>query len=157
MVAVSSDKLDTLVRRDSKDIGVMLVYKPYPFRALFAHDDPLRFFQPSAEQSADSGRSRSDYQNCVVGGDFVYPRRPVAGCEYVADKQRLTVADIIGDFIKPLVGERHAHILGLTAIDAAAKRPAAVFVSTIVYKAVTAEEAVAAEGLDVDRDAVALF
>ena len=83
--------------------------------------------------------------------------RPVAGREYVADKQRLTVADIIGDFIKPLVGERHAHILGLTAIDAAAKRPAAVSVSAVVYKAVTAEEAVAAEGLDVDRDAVALF
>ena len=40
---------------------------------------------------------------------------------------------------------------------AAAKRPAAVSVSAVVYKAVTAEEAVAAEGLDVDRDAVALF
>ena len=50
---------------------------------------------------------------------------------------------------------RHADILRLSAVDAAAQRPTSVGISAVVHVAALAEEAFAAEGLDVDRHAVA--
>ena len=56
---------------------------------------------------------------------------------------------------QPLVGMGHPHQRGLPAVDAAAQRPASVGVGAVVDIAVAAEVALAAEGLDVDRHAVA--
>ena len=50
---------------------------------------------------------------------------------------------------------RHANILRLSAVDAAAQRPTSVGISAVVHVTALAEEAFAAESLDIDRHAVA--
>ena len=49
----------------------------------------------------------------------------------------------------------YTHILRLSAVNATAERPAAIGVGAVVHEAVLAEEALAAEGLHIDRHTVA--
>ena len=73
----------------------------------------------------------------------------------LADKQRLRIAHGGRNRGQTLVGMGHPHVFGLTAVDPAAESPAAVGIGAVVHVAVAAKEALAAEGLDVDRHPVA--
>ncbi len=56
-----------------------------------------------------------------------------------------------------MIGIRYAHILGLTAVNAAAERPTAVLIGAVVDKALLAEEALAAVCFYIDRNSVTGF
>ena len=50
---------------------------------------------------------------------------------------------------------RDTHIFSLTSVNTASQSPATIRICTIVHKSPLAEEALSAEGLDIDSDTVA--
>jgi hypothetical protein len=49
-----------------------------------------------------------------------------------------------------LIGKRYTHIFGLSTIDSTSQRPTTIWVGTIVYKTILAEETLSAKGLYID-------
>ena len=152
--AVGLHKGSALLRCDRQHLGIMLPQKADAAGVLFADDDPLRLFEHNAEQGAYSRRSGADDEDGILLGDLRDARRPVAGGEDITHQQRLPVCHAVRDPVQPGIGKRHPHIFGLPAVNAAAECPAAVFVSAVVHIALFAEEALPAEGLDIDRHAI---
>ena len=112
------------------------------------------FFQHNAEQGAYSCGPGTDDEDGILLGDLRDARRPVAGGEDITHQQRLPVGHAVRDPVQSGIGKRHPHIFSLPAVNAAAECPAAVFVSAVVHIALFAEEALPAEGLDIDRHAI---
>ena len=146
---------DAILWRNNFHARIVFTHKTGSFGRFLAHDDMLRLFQYHAEQRADSRRSCADNQHRVVGLNLRNPSRPKSRRQHIAYEQRLLVAHAVGDAVKALIGIRHTNILRLPAIYATTERPAAIRVGAVVHKAVFAEETLAAEGLHIDRHAVA--
>ena len=134
---------------------IMFTHETGSFGRFLAHDDMLRLLQHHAEQRADSRRSCADNQHRVVGLNLRDSCRPKSRRQHIAHEQRLLIAHAVGDAIEALVGIRHTHILRLPAIDATAERPTAIWVGAVVHEAVLAEKTFTAEGLHINRHAVA--
>ena len=81
--------------------------------------------------------------------------RPIACSQNIAHEKSLFVAHRVGDAVQPLIGIGNTHVFGLPTVDAATQRPTAIGIGAIVYIALTAKEAFAAEGFYVDRHPVA--
>ena len=94
-------------------------------------------------------------ENRIVLCDFGDLRRPITRGENITNEQSLSVGHGIGNLVQPLIRERHANVLCLTAVNAATERPTTVLVGAVVDKSFLAEEALAAEGFHVDSDSVA--
>lgn len=108
-----------------------------------------------AEQRADARGTRPDDEQRILLRNLGDAGGPEACGEDVAGEERRLVAHRVGNARQPLLGVGYAHVFGLSAVDAASERPAPVGVGAVVDVAVAAEETLAAEGLDVDRHAVA--
>ena len=154
MVTVAAHKIGTRLRGDRKHLGVMLTNKAQAVFVLFTDNDALRRVQHNAKQGADARRSRADDQHGVLCGNFRNTRCPVPCRQHVPHQQRLPVGDIVRDFVQPGVGKRNADIFRLPAVDPAAQRPAAVFVGTVVDKALFAEKTFPAKGFHIDCHAI---
>ena len=157
VIGVGENEILQAVRFGGQYIGVVLADKVQPGFIDIANDDALRVHQSHALQRADAGRARADDQHGVFRLNLRNLRRPVAGGQYIAHEQRLFVRHGVGDLIQSLIGIGHAHIFSLSAVDAAAQRPAAVGIGAVVYPSVLAEEALAAEGFHIHGYAVAGF
>ena len=155
--AVGLHKGSALLRCDRQHLGIMLLQKADAAGVLFADNDPLRLFEHNAEQGAYSCGPGADDEDSVLIGDLRDARRPVAGGEDITHQQRLPVGHAVRDPVQPGIGKRHPHIFGLPAVNAAAECPAAVFVGAVVHIAFLAEEALPAEGLNIDRHTVPRF
>ena len=142
-------------RSGDENVGVVLADEAAAFGGFFADNEAARMFQPGAKEGANPCRSGADDENGVVGSDFSDACSPIAGGEDVAGKESLFVSNIGWNGGKPLVGMGHTDVFRLAAVDAATECPAAVRSGAVVDVTVAAEEAFAAESLDVDCHAVA--
>ncbi len=70
MVAIPENKILTFFRSSEQYIGIMLAYKCLSFFRLLSYNDTFGLMKHSAEQSADSRRSRSYNQYGIVFGYF---------------------------------------------------------------------------------------
>ena len=111
--------------------------------------------QPHAEQRADARGPGPEDEHRILLRDLRDACGPEPRGEDVAHEQRLRVAHRRGDAAEPLVGVRYPHVGRLPAVDAAPQGPSAVRIRAVIDVSAAAEEAFAAEGLDVDRHAVA--
>ena len=153
--AVCPHRFQDLLRRSRQDLRKVIADEVQPAGVRIADDDlpgPLELY---ALQGADARGPCADDQNSVLRPDLCDVCRPVAGGQHIAHQKGLQVGDAVGDFVEALVGVGHPDELRLSAVDAAAQRPAAVGVGAVVDPAVLAEEAVPAEGLHVHRHPVA--
>src|SRR5699024_4452947 len=117
---------------------------------LFADNDLLWPFEHRAKQRTDSGRSCAENQDRIIFRNFGDTNSPEPGGKDIADKQRLFIGYSVGNPVQSRICKRHAHILCLSAVNAAAERPASVFISTVIDKAFFTEKAFSAEGLHID-------
>ena len=121
---------------------------------LLADDNALWLLQHNAQQGANTRRTCTDNQHGILLGDFRNTCCPKAGSKNIAHKKRLFIGNAVGNFVQPLVSVRHTHKFRLSAVNAAAKCPAAMMIGAIIDKALLAEEAFAAERFYVYRHAV---
>ena len=152
---MSEHLLPARLGQNDEHVGIMFAHEAGAFFRLLADDDLPRPFQQHAQQGTDARGACSDDEHRVVRPDVRDAGGPEAGGQDVAHEEGLLVADAVGDAVQSLVGMGHTHVLGLSAVDAAAQRPASVGVFAVVHIAVTAEETLAAEGFDVHRHPVA--
>ena len=155
VLAVAEDEVAAGVGSGQEHVGPVRADKGGSDGVGLADDEASRAVQAGAEQGAESGGACAEDEHGVVGRDTGDARGPVACGEDVADEQGGLVAHRVGDGREPLVGVGHADVFGLPAVDAATERPSAVGVGAVVHIAVAAEEALAAERLDIDRHALA--
>ena len=155
VVAVGLYEGQTVLRRDGEHLRIVAVEEADAALVLLAHDDAFGLLQHHAQQSADAGGACPNDQYRVLRRDLGDARRPEASGQHIAHQQRLPVGNAVGDLIQALIGKEYPHILRLSAVDAAAQRPAAVFVGAVVHIAPLAEKAIAAEGLHIHRYPVA--
>ena len=141
--------------REHACVRVVCAYKFAPRRVFFADENLGRRAQLCALQRAYPRRTRAYYRYGRAALDLGDLCRPISGREDVADKQRVQVVHSVRDERQPIVRHRNARISRLNAVYTAAERPSSVGKSAVVDPAVAAEKAIAAKGLDVDRDAVA--
>ena len=124
-------------------------------KALIAHihrNNLRRAVQPCAHHRAKAGRPRTEHERRGRGRDLTDLRRPVPRCEHIAHKERILIRNAFWDARKALVCRRHAHILRLPAIDAAAELPTAFH--AVVHIAALAEKAFSAEAFHIHGHAV---
>ena len=119
-----------------------------------AHDDLLGRFQPHALKGADTSGPRAKNQHGVSRRDSGDIRSPVACGQHIPHQEGLQVGDAVGNPAQALIGIGDPDILRLSAVDAAAQRPAAVRVGAVVDPAMPAEEACSTEGLHIHRHPV---
>nr|DAL56230.1 MAG TPA_asm: hypothetical protein [Caudoviricetes sp.] len=155
VVAVPQHEVAARLGPGDEHLGIVFADEAAPLLEGFAHDDALRIPEPDAEQRAEPRRPGPEDKDRVFGPDLGDARGPESRGEDVADEERLLVAHRVGDARQPLVGMGYPHVFGLPAVDAAAQGPPSVGVRAVVHIAVAAEEALAAEGLDIDRHTVA--
>ena len=153
--AVQLHELLRVVGRDGEHIGIALAHKAQTGGIRIAQDNAVRVMQHGTQHGADTGRACAEDEHGITALDLGDLRRPVAGGEYIAGKQRLPIGDRIGDAGQTLICVGDPDVFGLTAVDTTAERPAAVGIGAVVDKAVFAEKAVSAEGFDIHRNAVA--
>ena len=157
VAAVVAHKLERVRGRNGQHVRIVLLHEASPRGVAFAHDDAARAVQQGAQQRTDTGRPGADQEHGVGRLDFRDACRPVACREDIARKQRLPVGNAVRDAVQPLIGIRYAHVFRLSAVDPAAKCPAALRVFAVVDKAVLAEKAMPAEGFHIDGHPVAGF
>ena len=133
----------------------MLLDKSPPLFRRLTHDDALRALQHRADQRADARRSGTDNQHRVVGRNLTYARRPESRGKHIANKQSLLVGHAVGNAVQALRRQRHTHIFRLSAVDTASESPSAMRRSAVVDIAVSAVEALTAEGFHIDGHTVA--
>lgn len=104
MIAVRPDKGFAVLRLTNQHVRIVRLNKGAARRILFADDDPLQCFEHHAEQGADAGRSRADDEDGVLLRNLRNARRPEAGCQNVADKQRLFIRNLVRNFVQFLIG-----------------------------------------------------
>lgn len=104
MIAVRPDKGFAVLRLTNQHVRIVRLNKGAARRILFADDDPLRCFEHHAEQGADAGQSRADDEDGVLLRNLRNARRPEAGCQNVADKQRLFIRNLVRNFVQFLIG-----------------------------------------------------
>ena len=122
-----------------------------------ADDDPLGVLQHNAHEGAKTCGACADDEDRVFRGDLADARGPEAGGQHIPHQQRLRIGDRVRDFVQTLVSIGHTDKFGLSAVNAATQRPAAVGVGAVVDEALSAEEALPAEGLHIHRHPVARF
>ena len=157
VVAVFHHKLLTLFRCRYHHFRIMSLYECLSLFRLFAHDDALWLFQHHAQQCADACRTGTDDEHGVLFRYLTDACSPVACCQYVAHEESLLVAHAVGNAVQSLCSQRHTHILRLSAVDAAAQCPSAVWRGAVVHVAMLAVETFSAERLHVHRHAIAGF
>ena len=124
----------------------MLLHKTDSLGRRLANNDATRALEHHAKQGADSGRAGADDEHRVFFGNLRYASRPKTRGKHVAHKERLFVTHRIRNAVQSLVGIRHADVLGLTSVDAAAQCPTAIGIGAIVHISVSAKEAFATKG-----------
>ena len=130
-------------------VGAAAAGEGAPRRVFFAEDDLPGPVELDALQRTQPRGSGADDQHRVPRPDLGDLRGPVARRQQIAHKESLAVRHGFRNDIQPLVGVGDTDKFRLAAVDAAAQGPAAVGVRAVVDPAVTAEEAVPAEGLHV--------
>ena len=157
MLRVRLDKTLAFFGLAYENVGIMLLHKRCSNRVFFANYDLFRIFQHSAKQRANAGRTCADDQNRVRAFDFGNTRRPKSRCENISHKQGLLVRYAVGDFVQALIGKRHAHVLGLSAVNPASQCPTAVFVRAVVDVSVFAEKTLSTKRFHVDGHSISRF
>ena len=122
-----------------------------------ADKDAFRIFQPSAEHTAYSRRTRARDEYVRPFFYVRYFRRPEPRREYVAREQSLSVRDAVGDDRQSAVRVRDADVFRLHSVYAASQCPSAVGKSAVVHPAALAEKAFAAESFHIHGHTVARF
>ena len=121
-------------------IGITAFLRQLQAAGQDVHGDDLRGAeQACALHGAQAHRSGPQHGHAVAGADGGQFRTKVTAGQHVAHQQYVLIGQGIGDGVEAVVRKRHAHILGLAAVDAAAQLPAAV--TAVVDVALAAEPA----------------
>lgn len=150
MLAMCKGEVVAGVGCGQEHVGPVCAHKGGADRIGLANDKAPWPVKPGTEHGAEACGPRAEDEYGVVGRDAGDARCPIARGEDVADEQGGFIAYRVGDGGESLFGMGHADIFGLSTVDAAAECPAAVGGGAVVHIAVPAEEALAAECLDVD-------
>ena len=140
VVGVGKGERLAVLRRAGQHIGVMRFHKGDAGGILLADDDLFGVLQHDTQQGADACGTCADDKDGVLGGDLTDSCGPETGGQHIADEQRLLVSDRVGDFIQTLVCIGYPDEFCLTAIHAAAQRPAAIGVGAVIDKTLPAEK-----------------
>ena len=97
-------KVLAFLRRAGQHLRIVRPDKGEPCRVLLADDDALGFFQRRAQQRADARWACADDEDGVLLRNLRNARRPEAGCQNVADKQRLFIRNLVRNFVQFLIG-----------------------------------------------------
>ena len=151
---MAAHKLLALGRCGEQHIGVMLAHEAPALVRPFAHDDALKLLEHDAQQGTDARWTSPYDEYSVLGSDVAYACCPESSGQHIAHQQSLFVGDRVWYAAQSLRGQRHTHVLGLSAIYPASQCPAAVRRCAVVHIAVPAEETFAAEGFHIDRHTV---
>ena len=82
--------------------------------------------EPRGEDRRQPDRPGADDRDGVAGRDHAVEHADLeGGRKDVGEEQHLLVAQLVGDLVDRVVGERHACVLGLQAVDQVAEDPAA--------------------------------
>ena len=82
----------------------MLPDKGKSCRIFLADDDALWLFQCCTQQRANACGACADDEDGVLLRNLRNARRPEAGCQNVADKQRLFIRNLVRNFVQFLIG-----------------------------------------------------
>ena len=125
------------------------------FCGFLAKYHSIRLLEHYAKKRTYSGRTATDDQDCVILFYFGYPCCPESGRKHITDQQCLLIAHCVRYLVQSLIRIRHTYIFRLTSINPAAERPSSICIRTVIHIAVSAEEAFAAECLNIYRNSVA--
>ena len=123
---LGDDRLRVLSRVVDDDVGAELLRGLQPAVGQIDGHDVTRAEQPSAHDGGEPDRTRADDGHDIAGlHGAVEDADLVAGRQDVGQHQDLLVGHAGRHRVGGRVGERHAHVLGLGAVDLVAEDPPA--------------------------------